>query len=238
MANIYAYAIKNQWINMSLYFVNFMYNTKKPFRDTAVGKVLKSRAFKYFAYYYYLTQVGFVAPWLFIAIGANMIRGDITGDYTIEYNSIFGPDDSYQNSKQVCRYLTTPDRLKDNNDELGGGQKNTKFLANGDFIHTNFIKLDKTDLVKFFENSDNGFSFRRNQLNNPSYYMRHDNFTTPSISQPVAGYQYNYTYTNNITNQERDQNNTSINNDNDEFYFLKATNNNDIVIFTVLSSAI
>jgi hypothetical protein len=215
MANnhIYAYAIKNQWLNMSLYFINFMYNTSKPFADTLVGKILKSKAFKY-GFYTLKTGPSFlVTPLLLKTYAIGKLE---------EFTGIYG--NFVNDGKNVCGYITTPDRLKDNNEPLGGREKNTKWLANGDFIKTDFILLDKTDIISFFENPDSGFSIKKDNLNSPNNYKRH---TTNNGSQ-------------NITNQERenDDSNSNNKNNNNILYFLKGTNGNDIITYTISTNVI
>lgn len=65
-------------------------------------------------------------------------------------------------SSTVCNQFTFAERLKDDNRPLGGGVTNTKMLANGDFYQTDFIEVDKNDIIKIFENTEyfntyNGF---------------------------------------------------------------------------------
>jgi hypothetical protein len=209
-----AYAIKNQWLNMSLYFINFMYNTKKPFKDTTVGKILKSKAFRYSVYVLRALPSLAFPPLLLVNL-AQAYALETAQDYIQLWGNV-------NDGKYVCGYITTPDRLKDNNELLGGRQRNTKWLANGDYIKTTFIKLDKTDIISFFEKEDVGFSIEKNLLNSPNNYMRH---TTNS---------------GNITNQERENNdvNSSINNNNNIVYFLKGTNFNDIIIYAISTNSI
>ena len=209
-----AYAIKNQWLNMSLYFINFMYNTKKPFKDTAVGKILKSKAFRYSVYVLRaLPSLTFPPALLF-----NLAQA-YAAEKISDYVGLWG---NVSDGKYVCGYITTPDRLKDNNELLGGKQRSTKWLANGDYIKTNFIKLDKTDIVSFFEREDVGFSIEKSQLNSPNNYMRHI---------------YN---SGNITNQEREDNNTnsSVYNNNNIIYFLKGLDYNDVIIYALSTNSI
>jgi hypothetical protein len=217
MANndTYAYAIKNQWLNMSLYFINFMYNTKKPFGDTAVGKILKSKAFKY-TVYTLKTLPSLAFPPLLISklvVAYASERGE-------KYIQLWG---NVNDDKYVCGYITTPDRLKDNNELLGGKEKNTKWLANGDYIKTDFILLNKNDIISFFENPDTGFSIDKNQLKGDSYkrYISNDG-------------------TFNITNQERELNNPNslIKNNNNILYFLKGTNSNDVITYALSTNVI
>jgi hypothetical protein len=213
-----AYAIKNQWLNMSLYFINFMYTTRKPFRETKVGKVVQNRYFRYGVYLYYFFPFILAGPGGWIALATSVLPSVVQAETLIEFSQFYAS--SYQDDSQVCKYLTLVNRLKDNNDQLGAGVTNSKWLANGDYINTNFIKLDKTDIVSFFENLDNGFSLDRTQLNGPNNYMRH---TLNS---------------GNITNQERDPLNSSINNNNNIFYFLKGKNNKDIILYSLASNAL
>lgn len=214
--HIYAYAIKNQWLNMSLYFINFMYNTKKPFRDTRLGQILKSKAFKYAGYA--LNPTLLASPTVTTALLTEIATGK-QGEFT----DIWGDNYDDINGKYVCSQITLPDRLKDNNELLGGKEKNTKFLANGDHIKTDFILLNKNDIVSFFENPDTGFSIDKNQLKGVDY-KRH------TINNG----------TENITNQERELNNPNspIKNNNDILYFLKGTNSNDVITYTISTNVI
>jgi hypothetical protein len=213
-----AYAFKNQWLNMSLYFINFMYNTKKPFKETKVGKVFQNRYFRYGAYLYAFYPFILSGPGGWISFATTILPSVVQAETVIEFSQLYAS--SYFDDSQVCKYLTLVNRLKDNNDQLGAGVTNSKWLANGDFINTNFIKLDKTDIVSFFENPDNGFSKDRTQLNGPNNYMR------------------NPWNSGNITNQERDPLNSSINNNNNIFYFLKGKNNKDIILYSLTSNAL
>jgi hypothetical protein len=84
----HAYSIKDQWLNFSLYFTNFMYKTKnKAFRN------------------------------------------------------------------KVCRFITNKYRIKSNDNPIGGKQKDTLFLANGDYTKTTFIEVDKNDFIKFYNSN-------------------------------------------------------------------------------------
>ena len=161
MANIYAFSIKNQWLNMSLYFINFMYKTKRN-----------------------------------------------------------------PSKNEVCNSITNKNRLSDDNRDLGGGQRNTKWLANGASIKTDFIKLDKTDIISFFEQKPTGFSLRINinELNNPGNYKRKTDNNGRS----------------NITNQERfgDNADSPVKNNNNILYFLKGTNSRDLIRFTISANVI
>ena len=159
--NIYAFSIKNQWLNMSLYFINFMYKTKRNPRNN-----------------------------------------------------------------EVCNFITVNNRLSDDNRDLGGGQRNTKWLANGASIKTDFIKLDKTDIISFFEQKPTGFSLRINinELNNPGNYKRKTDNNGES----------------NITNQERfgDNASSTVKNNNNILYFLKGTNSNDVIRYIISANVI
>jgi hypothetical protein len=217
----FAYAIKNQWLNMSVYFINFMYNTSKPFADTAVGKLLKNPVFKGVVQFYryaplVLNPVG-------LAIAATEI---IATKYATDYNNSWA---TALNDKYVCSYIMTPNRLKDNNDLLGGKQRNSKWFANGDHIQTKFIKLDKADIITFYGNPDNGFAYDKSMLKNPNNYERKSNIT--SGNGPVKF---------NITNQERQNNDPASPtwNDDNLYYFLKSTNNNDVIKFLIGSGII
>ena len=215
--HIYAYSIKNQWLNMSLYFINFMYNTRKPFKDSKFGKLLKSKTFRYISYALNPLAALFYSP-LLVGVEYKL--------YTVEKKTSFNNDWNtyFTNSTNVCAHITTPDRLQDNSELLGGREKNTKWLANGDYIKTDFILLDKTDIISFFENLDSGFSIRKNQLNSPNNYKRH---TTNNGSQ-------------NITNQERENDNPQSTNKNynDIIYFLKGTTGADCIVYTISTNVI
>jgi len=213
-----AYAFKNQWLNMSLYFINFMYTTRKPFRETKIGKLLQNRYFRYGAYLYTFYPFILAGPAGWLSLALNVAPSVVQAETLAEFSQLYAS--TYQDDSQVCKFLTLVNRLKDNNDQLGAGVTSSKWLANGDFIKTNFIKLDKTDIISFFENLDNGFSLNRIQLNGPNNYMRH-----PWNSG-------------NITNQERDPNNSSINNNNNILYFLKGKNSKDIILYSLAANAL
>lgn len=226
-----AYSIKNQWLNMSLYFINFMYTTRKPFRETAIGKLVTNRYLRYGAYLYTFSPFILAGPggWIFLAtsVGPNIVQVESLIEFQTYYSS------SYQDDSQVCKYITLVSRLKDNGDQLGGGVTNSKWLANGDTIKTNFIKLDKTDIISFFENIDNGFSVDKTnttpfklaafKLNGTNNYMRNSN----------DGSQ-------NITNQERFNNdpNSPIKNNDNIYYFLKGKNSKDVILYSLASNAL
>jgi hypothetical protein len=174
MANyIKTFSIKNQWTNLSVYFINFMYNTK---RISFLGN---------------LFTIGLLitSPLSLLAI-ANLIRDSTRNDDT-----------------NVCRYITLKDRLKDNDAPIGGLQKNNKWLASGDHINTDFIKLDKTDFISLYENDKYGFTKAKKDLKSPTNYKRADNLII-------------------ITNQD---NNGNLVEGDKLIYFLKATQNNDIL---------
>jgi hypothetical protein len=216
-----AYSIKNQWINMSLYFINFMYTTKKPFLKTKVGSVVANRYFRYGVYLYTFYPFILSGPggWFFLAttVGPNIAQVELL----IEFAQFYGSD--YQDDTQVCKNITLINRLKDDSNKLGGSERNTKWLANGDYIKTNFIKLDKTDIVWFFEKLDSGFRLDKtvptDRLNGANNYMRNSNDGTKNIS-----------------NQERD-NSSNKNNDN-IFYFLKGRNANDLILYSLSKNAL
>jgi hypothetical protein len=84
------YAIKNQWLNFSIYFTNFIYKTK-----------------------------------------------------------------NNPSNNNVCEWITLKDRLKDNNNPIGAKEINNKFLVNGSVTNTDFIEVNKQDLINFFEILDN-----------------------------------------------------------------------------------
>jgi hypothetical protein len=162
-----AFAIKNQWINLSLYFINFMYKTKK--KDSK-----------------------------------NKVCGYFNNDFWI-----------------VNKY-----HLKDNNNPIGGKEKNNKFLAVGNRIKTCFIEVDKTDLINFFERPELGFRVDNENLIGKGY-ARAEN---PTSEQNA-----------NITNQERlldDPASPTWNDTGRKYYFLKGANNNDIFQYLINSKII
>jgi hypothetical protein len=159
MGYVKAFAIKNQWINFSLYFVNFMYKVKK------------------------------------------------------------------NNSRnRVCEWIVSKYRLEDNNKPIGGKQTNNKFLANGETFKTDFIEVDKTDLLNFFTRSELGYVEKKSNL--IGKYKRADNLDS--------------SLTKNITNQERKNEDSAaaIYNNEEYYYFLKGTNTNDILKYLVSSKII
>jgi hypothetical protein len=56
----------------------------------------------------------------------------------------------YNSSSDKYTNFIIRGRLVDNSDPIGARQNNTKWLANGSTIKTDFILVDKTDLIKFF----------------------------------------------------------------------------------------
>jgi hypothetical protein len=161
-----AFAIKNQWMNFSIYFLNFMYKTKK-------------RDFR------------------------NKVCGYEDNDF----------------------YIVNKYHLRDNNNPIGGKEKNNKFLAYGNRIKTSFIEIDKVDLVNFFRIPELGFRIDAENLIGETY-LRAENDSSP---------------TSNKTNQERlldDPNSTTWNDTGRKYYFLKGTNNNNIIQYLINSKVI
>jgi hypothetical protein len=164
MSYVKAFSIKNQWMNLSLYFINFMYKTK---RNPSKNRVCES--------------------WI------------------VEKNF-----------------------LKDNDNPIGGKEKNNKWLAYGEKIQTCFIQIDKTDLIGFFGRPELGFTISSLNLIGKGY-KREENLN--SSNNLLSG---------NITNQERlgNNGNSSTWNDTVSYYFLKGANNNDIIQYLVDSKVI
>ena len=52
---------------------------------------------------------------------------------------------------KVSPFITSYKNLVANNRDIGAKQTNTQFLATGTYIQTNFILVDKTDLLKFYD---------------------------------------------------------------------------------------
>jgi len=149
-------AFKNQWMNFSIYFENFKYNTTGAFFDPGA---------------------------------------------------------------RVSFFITTTERLKDNERDIGAKQTNTKWLAGGTYIQTNFILVDKTDLLKFYEQKYNGITqlgFRIPKSELTGNYLRQEK---PASS--TAQY----------FNQDND----------DEYYFLigtLSTSNNNVLQYLIDSKII
>jgi hypothetical protein len=107
-------------------------------------------------------------------------------------------------------------RLKGNDDPIGGGQKNTYFLGRGDTFQTDFIEVNKEDFVNIFfskkinDISQLGIKIDKNQLKGT--YKRDDTAFN--------------------TNQESNYN------DPNQYYFLKGTNNNDIIQYLINSKIV
>jgi hypothetical protein len=113
--------------------------------------------------------------------------------------------------------------LKDNDNPIGGKEKNNKWIAYGEKIKTCFIEVDKEDLVTFFGKPELGFRFSRTDLKGTGYARAENPLSSSAI---------------NLTNQERDTNNANVWNDGISYYFLKGANNNDILQFLVNSKVI
>jgi hypothetical protein len=72
----------------------------------------------------------------------------------------------------VCDHFTFKERLKDNENPLGGGFTNNKFLANGTGYKTDFIEVNKEDIVEIFKNTED--------INN-TLYFNNDNITSYNL---------------------------------------------------------
>ena len=158
MPNIIGYTIKNQWLNFSLYFPNFMYKTKRNLSNSKV------------------------CPWI----------------------------------------ISDKTRLKANSQPIGGKQTNTQFLGDGSTYQTDFIEINKEDLVNVFYNQT-----IVNPLDNNSYLqlgLRLD------INGLKGTYKRDTTSLN--TNQENN------NNDPSQYYFVKGIFNNDIIQYLINSKVI
>ena len=158
MPNIIGYTIKNQWLNFSLYFPNFMYKTKRNLSNSKV------------------------CPWI----------------------------------------ISDKTRLKANSQPIGGKQTNTQFLGDGSTYQTDFIEINKEDLVNVFYNQTIVIP-----LDNNSYLqlgLRLD------INGLKGTYKRDTTSLN--TNQENN------NNDPSQYYFVKGIFNNDIIQYLINSKVI
>ena len=137
-------SIKNQWINLSIYFTNFKLNNETDFG-----------------------------------------RGPYVDEYITDKNKLRGDSDLGQNGPK------------------GANQSGVQWLANGDRIKTNFIKINKEDLIKFYVYEIDGISqlgFRIPKAELKGEYLRANN---------PGG---------NVMNQDNG----------DEYYFLKGAKDNDI----------
>lgn len=158
MANIIGYTIKNQWINFSLYFPNFMYKTKRILSNSKV------------------------CPWI----------------------------------------ISDNRRLKSNSQPIGSKQTNTQFLGDGSTYQTDFIEINKEDLINVFYNQS-----ILNPLDNNLYLqlgLRLD------INGLKGTYKRDTTGIN--TNQEDNNNEPS------QYYFIKGIFNNDIIQYLINSKII
>jgi hypothetical protein len=131
-----------------------------------------------------------------------------------KYESTSNPSFGY-----VSPFVTNFYALKDNDRDIGGKQTNTKWLANGTYIQTNFILVDKSDLIKFYDYRINnvkqlGFRIPKSELKGT--YLRQER-------PPSSTAQY-------------------FNQDNgDEYYFLigtLSTSNNNVLEYLIDSKII
>lgn len=130
-----------------------------------------------------------------------------------------------QGGLAVNEYITTRQRLKDNERDIGAKQKNTKWLANGNYIQTYFILVDKNDFIKFYEQQYEGVTqlgFRINANDLKGTYLRYEIPT----SGPKLDRQY--------FNQDLAFFNPPVR----QYYFLIGTNNNNILQYLVDSKII
>jgi hypothetical protein len=107
--------------------------------------------------------------------------------------------------------------LRGNDNPIGGIEKDNQFLAVGDKIKTCFIEIDKTDLVNFYRRPELGFAVNKEDLIGRGYARAENLDSSSSVNK---------------TNQERlnDDINSPVYNDTGrKYYFLKGTNNNDIL---------
>jgi hypothetical protein len=125
----------------------------------------------------------------------------------------------------VSTFITTKDYLTDNNRDIGGKQTNTKWLARGTYIKTNFIIIDKNDFITFFEQKyDNitqlGFRIKKDKLKGTYLREEKPNYITDIKER------------NKFFNQDND----------DEYYFLIGTlndaNPNNVLQYLVDSKII
>lgn len=157
MTDIYSFTVKNQWINFSLYFPNFLYKTK---RNISNSKIC---------------------------------------------THIINENDKY--------------RLKGNDRPIGGNQRDNVFLGRGDTYQTDFIEVDKDDLVNIFYDkqinniSQLGLRINKNDLKG-TYKRQTNNPNSINI------------------NQENNEN------DDTQYYFFKGLFTNDIIKYLKNSNVI
>lgn len=71
-----------------------------------------------------------------------------------------------EKSKFCAFLLSERDRLKKNDKPIGGNQRSTQFLANGKYFKTDFIQVDKQDLLRMMYDYPEikGYSYRESEL--------------------------------------------------------------------------
>jgi hypothetical protein len=161
MVQIKAHTIKSQWINFSLYFVNFMYKTSRN------------------------TQFSRVCDWI----------------------------------------IPQKERLKggESNKPIGANQNDIYFLGNGNHYQTDFIEIDKEDLLNIFFNES--YTYPNNNLTYLQYGMRIDKSRLKGTTYKRRDTAFN-------TNQE------TSDNDPTQYYFLKGVFSNDIIQYLINSKVI
>ena len=160
MANVKAHTIKSQWINFSLYFVNFMYKTTRN------------------------VQFSRVCSWI----------------------------------------IPQKERLKggDSIKPIGANQNDIYFLGNGYNYQTDFIEIDKEDLLNIFFNESYTHT---NGLTYLQYGMRIDKSRLKGTTYKRSNTAFN-------TNQETNDNDPT------QYYFLKGVFSNDIIQYLINSKVI
>jgi hypothetical protein len=92
-----------------------------------------------------------------------------------------------QEKNRSCGYIV-PDkytRLEDNEQPIGGAEKNTIFLANGNNFQTAFIKVDKTDLVNMYTTLNGAHGFTSDTIapvRGTSYQARYNSYNNKDRS--------------------------------------------------------
>ena len=124
------------------------------------------------------------------------------------------------NSKVCPWIISDKTRLKSNSQPIGGKQTNTQFLGDGSTYQTDFIEINKEDLVNVFYNE----SFTSNNIDYLQLGLRLD------INRLKGTYKRDDTSLN--TNQETNNNEPS------QYYFVKGIFNNDIIQYLINSKVI
>ena len=136
-------------------------------------------------------------------------------NFSLYFENVLYDTDPFQ---LVSNYIVAYGRLKGNegdgqNGLKGAGQKGIQFLANGNYINTDFILVDKTDLIKFYNYEING--------------IKQHGFRIPR-AELKGTYKRSRKELGNVMNQDNG----------DEYYFLIGRQFNNIIEYLVNSNLI